>query len=264
MTAHTDIEGEIRRFLLGTLSEDARRRAEERLMAEEGFLEELSLAEGELIDDYVGGRLTAAEREAFERHFLSTEGRRSQLRFTRALGRYADDAAALAARKSGAASSAPQDSAGARLRAFWGGLNWGLRAGAALACVALIAGALWLARPAAPTPRTFAALTLVAGSGDRAAGADIPKARLPLGADALKLTLQLPAGAAPAERYRAELMTSKGRAEAVEVSGPEGRAVTVVVPEARLARGQYAVRLYALGADGAERPVGDSYLFQVE
>jgi hypothetical protein len=51
MTARTDIHGEIRRFLLGTLPEAEGLRVEERLMTEEGFLEELTLAEAELTDD---------------------------------------------------------------------------------------------------------------------------------------------------------------------------------------------------------------------
>lgn len=263
MTPHTDIQREIRHFLLGTLAEEAWQRVEKRLMTEEDFLEELALAEGELIDDYVGERLDAAERQEFERHFLLTEERRRQLRFMRALGRYAD-ATPQAAGPAPARETTP--SLGERLRAFWGGLSGAPRAGLALTCVAVIVVALWLIiPPAGPTaPDTFVALTLAAGSGDRANGPALPGVRLPLGRDALKLTLVLPAGAAPADAYRAEMLTSNGRSEAVKVDGRDERSVTVVVPEARLARGLYAIRLYAVGADKAERVVGDSYLFKVE
>jgi len=259
MTPYTDIQGEIRQYLLGTLSEDARRRVEERLMTEEAFLEELTMAEGALIDDYVGERLTAAERSEFGQHFLSTEERRRQLRFTQALGRYADAAAGKVAGAREPARPAP--TMGERLRGFWGGLSWGPRAGLALACVAVIVGALWLARPVAPpTPHTFVALTLASDSGDRSGGPDVPEVPLPLGADALKLTLTLPAGTVPAASYRAEMLTGVGRTEVVEVAGRDERTVTVVVPEARLARGQYAIQLYA---DNTERRVG-SYLFNVK
>ena len=272
MTPHTVIQAEIRQYLLGTLSEDAQQKVEERLMTEETFLEELTLAEGELIDDYVGERLTAAERAEFERHFLATEERRRRLRFTRALSRYAD-AHALATAAAGEvaepeAAREPLPPAaptfGERLRAFWVGLSPAARGGLALACVAVIVGALWLVRPAAPSPpRTFFALTLAPGSGDRAAGPAPSKARLPLGADALKLVLTLPAGSATADTYRAEMQTHTGRVEAVEVIGRDERSVSAVVPEARLARGQYIVRLHAVGADKTERPVG-TYLFEVE
>ncbi len=236
-------------------------------MTEETFLEELTLAEGELIDDYVGERLSDAERADFERYFLSTEERRRQLRFTQALGRYADAAAAKAGGGASARGAAPETppTFGGRLSAFWGSLSFAPRAGLALACVAVIAGALWLALPPAPTtPRTFIALTLTAGSGERAGGPRLPRVPLPLGADALKLTLTLPAGADPAASYRAELVTSQGRTEAVEVAEHDARSVTVFVPEGRLARGRYALRLYAVAADKSERQAGDSYLFEVE
>ncbi|HEX8352342.1 MAG TPA: hypothetical protein VF611_05580 [Pyrinomonadaceae bacterium] len=271
MTPHADIQEEIRRYLLGTLPEDAGRRVEERLMTEEAFLEELTLAELGLVDDYVGERLDAAERAGFERHFLSTDERRRQLRFTRALSRYASanasapasaaEASAAAGKAAGARKTMP--GFGERVRAFWRGLSVAPRAGLALAAVAVIVCVLWLARPA--PPRTFAALTLAAGAGDRAEGFEPPAVRLPLRADALRVTLTLPAGATPAAAYRAEMMpTSKPRPEAVEVAGQDERSVSVVIPEARLARGRHVLTLFAVGTDRAERRVGDSYVFDVE
>ena len=271
MTPFPDIEDEIRRYLLGTLSEESRRGVEERLMTEEAFLEELTLAEGELIDDYVAGRLSPDERAAFERHFLSTEQRREQLRFTRAVGRYASAAAASA--KAGGTASERETTAttsaatagptlGERLRAFWGGRSAAWRAGFAFAAVAAVAFAVWLAVPRAP--RTFATLTLVAGAGERSAGDKVPRVNLPLGADALRVTLTLPAASPPADAYRAEMLTlSEGRTKAIEVAGHDARAVTVVIPAGRLARGRHALRLFAV-AGGAERRVGDSYVFDVE
>lgn len=239
-------------------------------MTEETFLEELALAESGLIDDYVGERLTAAERAEFERHFLSTEERRRQLRFTRSLARYAAAHTPLAERADEPEAarellSRPAPTFGERLRAFWGGLAPVSRAGLALACVAVIAGALWLARPFAPTggPTSFPALTLSPTSSDRAAGPETPKATLPLGADALRLVLTLSESHGPATTYRAEMLTSAGRTEKVEVVGHDERTVSVVVPEARLARGEYAIRLYAVATGRPERPLG-SYLFNVE
>lgn len=264
MKPYPDIEGEIRKYLLGTLSEESRQGVEERLMTEEAFLEELTLAEGELIEDYVDGRLDDEERACFEQHFLSTDERHAQLRFARALGRYAT--AAVEARETNAVSHAARTTTaptlGERLRAFLGGRSTAWRAGLAFAAVAGIVVAVWLAVPR--SPRTFASLTLVAGAGERSGGVEVPKARLPLGADALRITLTLPAGTPPADSYRAEMLTlSDGRAEAVEVAGHDARTVTVVVPEDRLARGRHALRLYASGVGGEWR-VGDSYVFDAE
>ncbi|MET0624250.1 MAG: hypothetical protein ABW250_14800 [Pyrinomonadaceae bacterium] len=277
MTPFTDTHDEIRRYLLGILSEEAGQGVEERLMTEEAFLEELTLVEGELIDDYAAGLLGAEEHAGFERHFLSTEARRAQLRLTRGLRRYAADAS-VNARKAVAeteeATTSPTTpttgptkmttgpTLGERLRAFRGGRSASWRAGLAFAAVACIAVAVWLAVPRAP--RTFASLTLVAGAGQRAGGGEVPKkVRLPLGADALRVTLILPAGTPPADSYRAEMLTaSEGRTEAVEVAEHDTRTVTVVVPEGRLAPGRYALTLYA--ADGGGRRVGDSYVLDAE
>jgi hypothetical protein len=258
MTIQADIQQEIRRYLLGTLPEQAGRRVEERLMTEEAFLDELTLAEGALIDDYVAERLDDAARARFEQHFLSTDERRRQLRFTRALRRYAF--ATLAPARVDVTPSAP--TLGERLRAFWGGHSWALRTGLAFATVAVIVVAVWLARP--PAPRTFIPLTLVAATGNRAEGDEPPRTRLPLGADALKLKLTLPTGTTPSAAYRARMMEGKGQEEAVEVSGHDKGSVTVVVPKARLARGRYVLKLFAVGDDGAERRVGDGYVFDVE
>lgn len=278
MTPFSDIQDEIRKYLLGILSEEARRGVEERLMTEEAFLEELTLVEGELIDDYVDGRLDAEERAGFERHFLSTEERRAQLRFTRSLGRYATAAPPVRTRETEAesetaATTPPKTNEptrttaaptlGERLRAFWGGRSTAWGAGLAFAAVACIAVAVWLAVPRAP--RTFASLTLVAGAGQRAGEGEAPKkVPLPLGADALRITLTLPAGTPPADSYRAEMLTvSEGRTEAVKVTEHDRRTVTVVVPEERLARGRHALKLYVSGGGGEQR-VGDSYVFDAE
>ena len=263
MTPQAESQREIRDYLLGGLPQDAQRRVEERLLTEEAFMDELTLAEEELIDDYVGERLSARERADFERHFLSTEERRRQLRFARALGRYADAAHAT---KSGAPSAARAPEAtggfGARLRAFWAGLSFAPRAGLALAAVAVVVFALWLARPA--RPRSFYALALSASAGDRAAGAQGVPVRLPPDAEALRLTLSLPEGAGASGGYRAELLSEGGRPERAAVAAHDARTVTVVVPAAALARGRYAVRLFESAPQGGERRVPGSYFFDVE
>lgn len=66
----TEDEGLLRRYLLGGLPEAQREPLEEKLFAEEGFLEHLALVEDELIDSYVRDELPAEERERFESHFL--------------------------------------------------------------------------------------------------------------------------------------------------------------------------------------------------
>ena len=268
MTLHAEYAKELRQYLLGDLTGEAQQRVEQRLLAEPDFLDELLLGEEELIDDYVRESLPDDDRLKFERHFLSTPERRRQLSFARALGRYVSNAA-----ESAGGESAPQrphaptpgPNWAGRLRAFWGGGPRVLRAAAALLAVAVMFGALWLlSRPRTPTPRTFATLTLTAGAGDRAVGTQAAKVRLPLKEDALKISLVLPEGANSAARYRAELEGDGGEIKSLGADVQDARSVSVLIPSAQLARGQYALRLFVTDAGGAERRTGGSYFFTVE
>ena len=73
----------------------------------------------------------------------------------------------------------------------------------------------------------------------------------------------IPEAMAPAARYRAELVSGSGETKSFEVAVQDSRSVSVVIPSAQLARGQYVLRLFKSEADGAEQRVG-SYFFNVE
>src|SRR3712207_528087 len=94
-----------RLYLLGELDPEARERVEERLMLDAEAYEELMIAEDELIDRYLGGRLDERERESFLQHFLLTPGRRQKLDFARTFRAYVAD---HAGRPSAAASGGPE------------------------------------------------------------------------------------------------------------------------------------------------------------
>lgn len=78
-------ETEIRRFLLGEMPPDARTALEEKFFADESLFEQIRLTEDELIESYVRGTLSTAEKANFEREFLSTELRRKRVRFAGAM-----------------------------------------------------------------------------------------------------------------------------------------------------------------------------------
>ena len=83
----------LRRYLLGTVTPESREDLEARLFSDDRiFSERLSIAEDELVSDYVQSALTDAERQDFEKHFLCTDERRAKLEFARALHAYADAA----------------------------------------------------------------------------------------------------------------------------------------------------------------------------
>jgi hypothetical protein len=79
-----DNEALLARYLLGQLSAPEQERIEQDYVADAGLQERLDLVEDDLIDGYVRGRLAAADRAAFEEHFLNSPRRRERLAFARA------------------------------------------------------------------------------------------------------------------------------------------------------------------------------------
>lgn len=136
----------VRRYLLGQLDERAQAALEDRAFAEPEVVEAVECVETDLLDDYVRGRLDAGERDAFEAHYLRTEGHRERLRFARALLAVADRSAIPAQR-------------GSKLP------RW-LAAAAALALVGGWAGWLRVSREGA-SPRVEVATTQPAPAPDR-------------------------------------------------------------------------------------------------
>lgn len=88
MSEEINIEGRLRKYLLGELPEAEQQALEERLMTETELFDLLQIAEDELIDDHLSGGLSASERSRFDGFFLSTPERRRKLSFAMALRRY--------------------------------------------------------------------------------------------------------------------------------------------------------------------------------
>ena len=81
-----DNEREIRRFLLGEMSEDERAAFEERFIAEDGDLfDRIGVVEDELIESYIREMLSNVEKAKFEQNFLTTNERRRRVALTRAM-----------------------------------------------------------------------------------------------------------------------------------------------------------------------------------
>jgi CHAT domain-containing protein/uncharacterized protein HemY len=95
---HNTMQGEknlneqkaIKDYLLGALSNKAERRAiEEKILLDDGFAEQLLIAEDDLIDEYLDGNLDASENERFTEFFLKPPERKRKLRLARNLKKYA-------------------------------------------------------------------------------------------------------------------------------------------------------------------------------
>ena len=73
------------RYLLGQCGEEDQLRIEGQYLKDDEYLQCVLLAEGEMIDAYVQGRLTDAEREQFETYYLVTDERREKVFFAQSL-----------------------------------------------------------------------------------------------------------------------------------------------------------------------------------
>lgn len=133
MNKNIEEQAEIRSYLLGILSDEAKtRQIEEKLLIDDRFSEELLVAEGALIEEYLDGTLDESQRERFDQFFLSTPQRRQQLRLTQHFRRYAAKAGTKTAKKMNFAS------------VFRSMFSSPLPAAAAVAAVLLISFFAWL------------------------------------------------------------------------------------------------------------------------
>lgn len=76
----------LRRYVLGAATDHEAAAIERAYFDSAEALEEVRAAEVDLIDDYVSGQLTADERHAFQRRYLTTPARRQRIAVARALG----------------------------------------------------------------------------------------------------------------------------------------------------------------------------------
>jgi hypothetical protein len=251
MTSSNHDRQTLRRYLLGQLTDDEQATTEQRLLTEDDFFAELELTKDEIVEEYVAEQLAPGERAWFEQNFLaSPEGKQTQ-GFTKVLNRYVSHHPPPTQKKLGWAEP---------LIEFWNRQSRLLQAATAVAVVVMVVGVFWFSR--APSPRSFAVLTLTNSPSTRSTGAKSP--RVKLNEDALRLTLLLPAPATPGVRYRVELLNDKGDNKISEVAGRDTQSVSVEIPAAQLPHGDYAVTLSTINANDTVQPIPGSYYFTVE
>ncbi len=87
-------------YLLGQLSEAERAGIEEKYFDDAEYYEQLKIVEAELLDDYVNHRLSAPQREAFEKSFLNSPNRRRRIAFAEVWREYIEKEPPLKEEKS--------------------------------------------------------------------------------------------------------------------------------------------------------------------
>src|SRR5438128_6773048 len=88
MTSSPEIQGNIKKYLLGQLAGEDLEQIEQRVLTDDEFYEEVQIMEDELVDEYVNAELNADERRLFEKNFLADPESRNKLRLGRALDRH--------------------------------------------------------------------------------------------------------------------------------------------------------------------------------
>ena len=239
-----------RKYLLGQLTDGQQEEFEERLLSEDELAEELQVTKTEIVDDYLTKRLTAKETEWLEQTFLSSPEGKQSLRFGATFQRYLSTNVAQSKKQSWIE----------KLTAFWHMQSTPLRAAAAVALVVIVVGIVWLART--PSPQSFATLTLANSITTRSDG--FKPTPIKLNSDALRLTLLLPSSDEKPNNYRVDVTSAEGKTKSAEIVSKGDKSITVVIPAAELARGQYAATGQAQGSDGVMRRIPGGYYFTVE
>ncbi|HYL98832.1 MAG TPA: hypothetical protein VEZ90_07740 [Blastocatellia bacterium] len=94
-----DEESLIRRYLLSDLPEEESEKVELRIMSDREYSGLVDILESELIDDYADDALSPADRERFERLFLTVPERQEHVAFAIALRKYVDEHAGSKSKK---------------------------------------------------------------------------------------------------------------------------------------------------------------------
>jgi len=245
-------ELQIRRYLLGQLSDGASEEMERDLLANEEIFAELLIIEQELTDEYVNGGLTPDERANFERHFLATPERQEDLRFAQALNRHVK------------ADKNNRHTGGGHLPVFRYSQSFRFRLIAAVALVAILIGVYWIIPRPPPSQQNFAILTLTISASDRSEGTPAATIKVPRNVDGLQILLQLPDQSLAAVRYRVEMEHDDGEKKSFEAAASERQSISVVIPAAELKRGLNSLKVFAVRGDGKEQRIPGNYFFTVE
>ncbi|HEX9189636.1 MAG TPA: hypothetical protein VGB87_21355 [Vicinamibacteria bacterium] len=266
---HYQSEGgghDVRRYLLGFMSEAEEARVERAYLASDEALEELRVHEDELIEDYLRGALERGERAAFERVFLASPGRLERLVFLRALqDRVGESGPAAAGR-------------------FPAVRPWGLAAAGfgALAVAGLLAARGSVPSPASDSPRGTPARQEMAiappvpgGEGQTASAPPLVRLRAPAvrgageaptvdAGSAGHVALEAPLEAREdLSAHRGRVIAPDGREVFVSAWQPSREETTlrVLVPTAVLGDGRHV--LVVETSDGRLERVLESYAFHV-
>lgn len=260
-------------YLLGHLDQPSQDQIEANLLTSATLYDEILLAEDELTDQYLANELSAAERQSFETHFLSTAERHEKLRFARVLKRYVDRKSEAASHQAdqfvNVSDKRPVNPLKAKHKFPFLPIENPIAAYGLAAVVLLsVIGASWMLlnilSPTTPQSGKVLVATLTPGL-VRGEGDERTNVVLPADVDSLQLNLDLTSDEYPS--YRAELIASDAGSvflkEDLRSETVAGRkTIDFTVPAKLLKRNDYRVRLSGRTAAGSYEPLS-SYTFRV-
>lgn len=90
MKGNLESQNKIREYLLGRLAGDeaTQRQIEEKLLLDDEYADKLSIAETELIEEYLDGNLSRGEEKSFNEFFLAAPERKKHFRLVKNLQKY--------------------------------------------------------------------------------------------------------------------------------------------------------------------------------
>lgn len=238
-------EIDVRKYLLGKLSDSERESLEKRVLTEAEINDEILAAEDELIDQYLAGRLDRQEREQFESHFLATEAGQRKLHFGQTLRSYL------------ASQPAVQSTGGfepATTLFSWLGRHPAFGACLVLAICLGVSGVLWISKNRRTRPALLPAsvsITLVPGS-TRDDNGKTQRIKSPSAEHSVEIQLEL--GTSEYSEYQVELLREHESVNTFRNLHPQtrnGRVVlSVVVGGNELKPGDYTFKVSGTSASG--------------
>jgi hypothetical protein len=248
----------LRQYVLGIHDPDEQ--FEERLLTDKKLLEQLSIVEDEIVQEYLSGALSESEREKFESRFLATDAGKQALQFSKAFKNYFAGLPAAEKRT-------PLRRSWKRfLPSFLRGKSPILRISFAMVIIIVVClGLLVFLRNRSQERGTIFTATLTPGQEKGIGGREMTVVEVPPGTALVRL--QLAIGEASAESYHVSLFTDRG-AEIFTEDGLQaestatGKFVSVNVPSSILSRGDYRLKLSARISGNQLEDVA-SYSFRV-
>jgi hypothetical protein len=244
-------------YLLNELTEDEAQQFEEQCFSQAAWPdEELESAEEDLIQAYIKNELSPERHRRFEEIYLTTEARKERLLLARS---FLQVVCPIHPTK------VPwQQKVWGFLKSFALSPQFAVpRFATLVVTIGLIATLIWFAFQT-KAPHTFAPLSLSISSDNRAESSQTPSVRLPLTADALRISLALPEAAQQSAMYRVQWEDLKGPLENLDVEKQDANSISVIIPADKLTQGQYVLKLFRKKSDGTDDRVPGSYLFNVE